>query len=894
LREVFVDDFVLRAQHDIDRGQWNLSALKIPSPQSARGRMPLVWLENGVAEFSRVAGGRVRVIASTPVSAGLRPAERIVGGYSFNISSAGKQKLEGTAIFGYWRPGRVVVGGRLSSNDIPGFERPWTIRALDTELTYEPNRAYELKAKVKGFSFPASPGAPGRNIFAFDTESVRGKLPFVDALQKLFNKYNPSGSIDINLSATGNLKDISDSRIAGEVRCSDVAVCDRDFAYPAEHITGQIDVTERSVRLRGLTGRHGEVELAFAGWAADFGPDCKYHLQITSEDMLLDKDLYGALNKKEQNFWSAFSPSGVVAINYSRSRLSATEKDSALAVQLLDVNAQYGGFGYPLKQTKGLLFFGTDSVVFSDVISEWDGRRIEINGNIGFSRERPTYDILINAEDVPLDAVLAEALPSAQRDFYNEFETSGRIDAKIKIVRKTGESSEGTFKAEVFPQGSSIKPKVLPVTISNVTGKIILSPDVVEIEGLAGQYSGGSVRLMGRIWPAEKEKMHGYCLTMLAKEIELNEELASSLPGQMSELAAELRPTGKVSLTADVSSDAKYNCGPNRLVIECLGDTIDSNLLPYPLRDISGTIVITRLQVRLEDIAARAVHKIGLEAVGSMMKIDGKIDLGEGGSDGKGPQIIGGEMSFGGENVRFRGKSLARVNAILGYDASTHRWLSRYFVADFYDGKMTGKLELSKSSRGDFDYLLDAGVTGANLRKFLADRQDEQRPAEHYSTGSMDGWLSVSGSIIDNNVRLGRCQARITDMEVGKRSPLAKLLAVLNLTEPKDYTFDQMTLDAYIQDNRMFLRQIDLSGGSLALEGAGRLDLNTNNIDLTLTARGSRLAKDNPSLWESLTEGLGRAVMRVEVKGKVSDPQISTKSLPVIGDTLEILGMPRQ
>jgi hypothetical protein len=88
----------------------------------------------------------------------------------------------------------------------------------------------------------------------------------------------------------------------------------------------------------------------------------------------------------------------------------------------------------------------------------------------------------------------------------------------------------------------------------------------------------------------------------------------------------------------------------------------------------------------------------------------------------------------------------------------------------------------------------------------------------------------------------------------------------------------------------MFLRKIDLSGSSLSLDGSGWLDLKTDDINLTMTARGSRLATAKPSLWQSLTEGLGRAVMKVEVKGKAGDPQITTKSLPVLKETLEILG----
>ncbi len=882
VKEIFVDDFVLRAQYDSDKGEWNLSAMKIQMPMGEVSRMPLIWLENGTVEYSKVVGGRVRVLASSPVSAGFRPAEKIIGGYSFDISGAGRQNLEKSAVFGYWRPGRVVVGGRISSKDVPGFERPWTIKSLDAELDYEPNKSCVLTAKVKGFTCPPS---ELRNVFAFDTKSVADKLPFVDALQDFFNQYSPSGKIDIDLRASGNLERASESAIVGRVYCSDAAICDRSFAYKVEHITGQIDLTERSAALKGLTGRHGEAELTIDGWAADFGPDWKYNLQITSDNMLLDDDLYNALNKKEQKFWSAFSPAGLAAINYSCSRPSRGEKQSALAVQLLDVEGRYVGFGYPLKHTKGMLFFETGNVVFSDVVSEWDGRRITINGKVNTGGEQAVYDFLIKGKDIPLDATLAEALPAAQKEFYNQFEASGRFDATVKVFNPEG---RGTFTAEIFPKNSSIKAKALPVVISDVTGRVEFRPDVLDIEELSGRYGSGTVGLSGRVWPAGKEKELGYCLSMQARKVELNEELAGTLPRPLAEMVGQLRPSGKVSLTADMSRNGDSNCGADRLIIECLGNTIDCNLLPYPLRDISGRIAITQSQIALEDVTAKALHTIQGMPVESVMRMTGRVVMGEG------KQITAGDINFSGENVRFKGKSLARVDTVLGYDAESGRWLSRYFVADFYDGKMIGKFQLNKSGDGGLDYLLEASVAGADLRQFLSDTEKESRPDEHYSSGSINGSLSVVGSIVDDNIRLGRCRLKIIDMEVGKMSPLANLLTVLKLTEPSDYAFDQMTVDAYIQDNRMFFRQFDLSGKSLAFYGSGWLDLKTDDINLTLTARGRRLATASPSILQSLTEGLGRAVMRVEVKGQANDPQVTTKPLPVIRETLEILGTPRQ
>ncbi|MBN2018953.1 MAG: hypothetical protein JW749_01870 [Sedimentisphaerales bacterium] len=891
VKEIFVDDFVLRAQFDSDKGLWNLSSLKIQMLKNGDAPLPLVWLENGDLEYSKVVKGRSRVIARTPVSVGLRPAEKIVGGYSFDVTTAGRQSFQKSAIFGTWQPGRIEMAGRISSRDLPGFERPWTVKSLEAKLAYEPNSSFELTAKVKNFNCPPS---DLRGIFAFDTRTLGGKAPFIDALQNFFRRYGPDGTINLDFQASGNLLQMDKSKINGVATIVDVNVCDRDFAYAVEHIKGQIDLTDKSVKLRNMTGRHGDVVLALGGWATDEGQYWKYHLQITSENMLLDNDLYNALKTNEKKFWSAFSPSGIVAVNYSNSRLSQTDIKNALAVQLVDVNAVYVGFSYPLRNTNGLLFFSPDGVVFSNVISEWENRRITINGKVTLAADRqPEYDFLVNSVNIPLDSTLETALPAAQKEFYRQFEMTGIIDANIKIVSAEDQNGMGSFAADVFPRKSSIKARVLPIVISDVTGKIALNPDVVDIDALAGWYGDGSVDLSGRVWLRDGRTKLGYCLSMKADKIELTEELEKNLPGQLSALLSQLHLRGQVSVTADVSQNAVGDCAPNRLIIECIDNNIDCNFLPYPLRDISGRIAITDSGIEIDELSARAVHRIWGESIESSMKMSGKIELGQAGPDANETTITGGEMGFSGRNVRFKGKSLARVETIIDYEAQASAWLSRYFIADFYDGKMIGKVQLNKSGQRNLDYLLETAVAGADLKKFLSDKEGEKKPDEHFSTGLINGWLSVVGSISDDNIRLGRCQLKIIDMEVGKLSPLAKLLAVLNLTEPGDYAFDRMTVDAYIQDNRMFLRKLDLAGKSLAFNGSGWLDLRSEEINLTLTARGRRLSTASPSIWQSLTEGLGRAVMRVEVKGNIHDPQVFTKPLPVIKETLEILGTPK-
>ncbi len=888
VKEVFVDDFKLRIQYDSNSGEWNLSGMKAQFAGGKIGRLPLVWLEHGTVEYSKVIDGHVRVIASSPVSAGFRPAKKIVGGYSFDISSAGRQDLSKSAIFGNWQSGRVIVGGRISSKDVPGFERAWTVRAIDAEMSYEPNGLYMLMAKVKGFTSPAS---ETRNLFAFDTKSVADKAPFINALQMFFSQYNPSGTIDIDLQASGGLERLNESKIEGKVTCNDVILCDRNFPYTIEHLTGQVELTEKSVKLNNIVARHGTVELALDGWVKDFGPNYKYNLQITSSNMLLDNDLYNAINREEQKFWQEFSPSGLMATNYSRSRQLPGRDRSVLTVQLLDVQGKYAGLGYPLKNTMGRMIFTDGNMILDGVTSQWDQRKITINGKVGLGHvEHPLYNIVAKGENIPLDATLEEALPPAQKEFYNQFESHGLFDMAISIASTDkGEM----FTAEVFPKNISLKAKALPIPVDDVTGRVVFTPDTIDIRGLEGHYKGGTVKFSGKAWSAANQKEPGYCLSMRAVKVGLSEDLADALPGSLGKAMGQLRLGGEVNLMADISKNADAGCGNNQFVIECLGNTMDCNLLPDSLHDITGRIAITQSKIAIDNITARATHTVRGLPIESVMRLAGSMSL----SDTNGPaneiHVTGGEVNFSGENIRFKKKSIAKIDTVLNYDAETRQWRSRYFVADYYDGKMTGKLQLTKSDKGGLDYLLETSVDGANLKKFLSDTDKEVRPDEHYSTGSISGSLSIVGSLVDDNIRLGRCRVKITDMQVGKMSPIANLLVVLNLTEPSDYAFEQMTLDAYIQDNKMFLRQLDLSGKAVAFYGSGWLDLKTDDIKMTLTARSRRLASANPSIWQSLTEGLSRAVVRVEVKGKIGDPQITTTPLPVIKETLEIFGTPK-
>ncbi len=167
-------------------------------------------------------------------------------------------------------------------------------------------------------------------------------------------------------------------------------------------------------------------------------------------------------------------------------------------------------------------------------------------------------------------------------------------------------------------------------------------------------------------------------------------------------------------------------------------------------------------------------------------------------------------------NLRIKGKSLTALKAAVDYNRPLQCWLAKNLVADCYGGRLAGKFEFTQPTEAASKYQLQIGFEDIDLKRFLSDSQgpslavgalsDANSTHHNGSTsGKMSGSLSVSTVAGDNSSRFGRCHLRITDMQVGKLSPLTKLLQ-LKLSESEHFAFDRMLVDSYIKNNRLFFR----------------------------------------------------------------------------------------
>lgn len=976
LKVIDVNDFVLNARYDLDEDRWNLSALKMRPPRGSPDRMPRIRLKSGILQYSKASGEKAEVAVSLPLDAEFWIDKGPPEGYRFEVVTG--EMAFGPApsrLKGFWKPGSVTLTGGIASVDVPEFEMAWIIDVMAAELTYDRHGEYSLKLRVDDLRSLRNPES---DRLAMVAPASAGKSSPFAALQRFFDQYQPNGRLDIDLDASGSLSHLSESTLTGNVVCKDVAICYYKFQYAIEGIAGQIDFTNTSVDLRNLSGRHGDVRLFFNGWSRGFGPDWKYVIRITSENMPLDNDLYEALSPRQQEFWSAFSPAGSAAIDYQFRRESPTEKRRKLIVEPRGAEAVYCKFLYPLKNLSGKLTFDRERVIFSDVVSQMDDRAITLNGEVTTQGvDKPAYDLTARVKNLPLDSTLQGALPDKHRELCERFRPSGLADGWVRFSASDGEHS--SFTADLSFKEASLNAGGFPLPITDISAKALFSPGVIVIKEFSGRRGNASISLTGQIEADSQLSRPSYRLSARVEGAELNDDLFGLLPESAQKIVSELNPAGKVNFTADLDKKNLSRPADCVLTVECLGNSISSPKLPHPVKGITGAFTVDGDNIKLDGLAGTLDYAPPEPNYPPAVKVDGEVTLDNGAFSNAVlnvsasdilfdqplslalPQRARGlydafakpgrfDLDFEGIRVRrdkdgvntydfdgavtlkncgFRvsgsrigldsvlrakgryntargfsscqaafedgtlkilGKTIGSLNTKIAYDPNQASWSTKNLVADFYGGKLKGSLFITQPADQPGEYVLQTGFDDADLKRFLADSRLAEAPENGYTSGRIDGSLSLSAQIGDPSTRIGTCKLAISNMQAGKLSPLAKLLNVLQLTAPKEFAFDRMLVDSYIRHDELFVRKLDLSGRTYAFSGSGLLDLQSRNIDLTLTARGKRPATDDPSVLQSLTEGLGQAVVRVAVTGNIHEPKVTTETLPVIGETLQIFG----
>jgi hypothetical protein len=733
--------------------------------------------------------------------------------------------------------------------------------------------------------------------------------------QKIFwSAFSPNGLATIDYSVSRSaLGEQMVKQKALDVELRDAEAVYRRFPYPLKSLTGKLYFDNDSITVSDVVSKANGGKITFNGAVNQYNADQPfYNLSIKASNVPFDPTLARTLLAEQGALYNQFDMTGLADADIkiftatedmgqesSQVGRSSQRNPAELGQEALSYSSsksRWTSFFADVNLKQASLKANKSGLVISDIsakvhlkpystsIKNFTGRYgqslVSLVGGIWLAdtdkAQSPRYYLALGAQQAQLSDELIGMLPASLAKTVLELEPEGRVNISANLRKANSSQQNGwpDYNISVECLGNSINFKRFLYPLKNITGRLTMTNNKVTFEDFTALPADSTqeihppltdstpfdklrtgIKLNGQIALVDNAFSEG-SFQLSAKDISLGEHLTCALPASAVAFYQVLSPTGRFDLNLENVKITKADNGEKQI-------------------DFAATLAFTACNFNMSGTRAE------LDAV---LKTEGLYLTGSGLSDG--------HVSVIADNLKIKGKSMTGLKADVIYDPHLRNWLSKNLTADCYDGRLTGKLEISPAG-GTLEYLLQVAFDDVDLKQFLLGEEAADAATTSYTSGTMSGSLNIGAQIGDNSSRLGRCRLAIKNMQVGKLSPLAKLLYVVKLTEPKDFAFERMIVDSYIRSDNLLFDVFDLSGETVAFHGSGSMSLKNANIDLNLTARGRRLVGNEPTFLGSLTESLGRAVVRIEVTGNVHDPKVEIKTLPVVKDSLKILGTPR-
>jgi len=558
-----------------------------------------------------------------------------------------------------------VLHDFLDKAESRGWFSPWFVEAVRRLSTPEPVRFTQVSGdllftqsgiELKGISGKVennwfnidgelegySPDAPAHvtisSVTGHDLEipdlspDYLGTLP-KDA-QDLIEHVHPHGTcamrVDIERREPGGK-----SSVTGQIDIKDGQLRAAEFPYPVSGVRGRVligldPITHVSgIRLLNLQG-HGpadgpnaDAQVTINGFVGPLEGVSGVWLEVNGNNVVGDSVVRGALPPQARSAMELFDPEGRGEFPKFHGDFSCTVRrmpgprqpwNVSADVVLDDAEGTLAAFPYPLKHfscrleirdgylnvVNGRMRHGAGTVGVEGIV-QWKTDPLAVEAKPSTTTTRPDGpDLRISARDIPIDEDLTNALPGAQRLWVQKVGLSGRLDFDGRVFPGHGSKNVNYFFDASLRDGA-IQPGGGEAAMSDLTGKLHLTPSRLEIDDLAGRRGPGAVTAHAVIdWTGEPK----ISLSAAARKLQLSPSLYQMLPQRARQGWDAVRPQGDVDATLELAET--FGAPPQRLELHVIPRdlSVTPAAIPYRLDNVQGDILISPGEVALRDLKA--------------------------------------------------------------------------------------------------------------------------------------------------------------------------------------------------------------------------------------------------------------------------------------------------
>jgi hypothetical protein len=396
-------------------------------------------------------------------------------------------------------------------------------------------------------------------------------------------------------------------------------------SVPSVHVAARSGPSRFDLTLKDLTLPKDLV-------AGDGGPslnDLARELDVTCEHVPVNDALFTYLPESMQSFKADYSPSGFLTATHTYRREESGRWHKRWLLTAEDMRASYHLFRYGVERITGTADIEYDNdllpVVKLDLHGYTGDRPVTLKGTVQAAPAHCGVAIDIEAERVPLDRKLLEALPEPSKQVVRqflpeksrkegaEFRPMGLGDFKVQLRRRRDADEFNRWFFITF-HDAALRYDLFPYPLEGVSGVLELHPDHWEAKGFRGTHHGGEITFAGRSYPTARaatacERPECVRVELHGRNIRLDDPdfLAALRPRPTLEQA-----WNTLNIAGQMNFDAEVVDVPGRpqdegvdVSVSINGCQVRPTFFDYAMHDVSGTFRYARERVYLNDVKAK-------------------------------------------------------------------------------------------------------------------------------------------------------------------------------------------------------------------------------------------------------------------------------------------------
>lgn len=519
--------------------------------------------------------------------------------------------------------GTIHLDGREAQVRLEGLFRESPIR-LDGRMIL----ASDTAGGLAGFGLDVDLTASGVPLPRCGPETGEPEKRFVQRWHRLAAfVYDFDGRGPVDLSIRLHKEPGSDKGIEfveGKLTARGVEAAFKEFAYRLHGITGEVQFRrDGKIDLIRLTGTHGGGKAVISG---ELGGPSRYdsvRLDIIGQRIEVDDDLLACMREDDRLLCGTFLERATVDLNVHLERPSADPAGpraawtSTVEAAFLDGRFRYAAFPYPLDDLRGQVRIAGGSLRMQDLSGRRGEARVRVSGTADRQGARAgNVDVRLEAEGLPLDERLAEALPKDVRQVYRRYSPTGRADLFGRLhTQNQGGPLAFDLKARLADAAVTLPES--RARVERIEGTLRVLPDALEAIDLTGRLGDSLLSLAGAIGISSSRT--GMSIRVTSDSLQLGSSVRSALPEALGAAYDSLEPQGRVRLDLQYRSSALDAASQPAgqpasrpvdgvdyaVVVEPLDCRVKFDAFPLPLEDVRGRVTITPAETRFEQISGR-------------------------------------------------------------------------------------------------------------------------------------------------------------------------------------------------------------------------------------------------------------------------------------------------